>query len=157
MGKTVYELFMEMASLESKINKLTEELGQAKDKATESRISIEIDRLYAEFLKNKHQMERIEVTIQVIHMRCKKCGKEMRIITYEDSCTYEYYQYKCSCGVKCGASIGVNDSFIEWVEEQNMEWFESYDINEFKEFCKKRNIPDNFVNFLVWKDKYMNK
>lgn len=63
MGKTVYELFMEMASLESKINKLTEELGQAKDKATESRISIEIDRLYAEFLKNKHQMERIEVTI----------------------------------------------------------------------------------------------
>nr|DAX85816.1 MAG TPA: Initiation-control protein YabA, DnaA, DnaN, Zinc finger.7A [Caudoviricetes sp.] len=63
MGKTVYELFMEMAALESKINKLTEELGQAKDKATESRISIEIDRLYAEFLKNKHQMERIEVTI----------------------------------------------------------------------------------------------
>ena len=63
MGKTVYELFMEMASLESKINKLTEELGQAKDKATESRISIEIDRLYAEFLKNKHQMERIEITI----------------------------------------------------------------------------------------------
>ena len=54
---------MEMAALESKINKLTEELGQAKDKATESRISIEIDRLYAEFLKNKHQMERIEVTI----------------------------------------------------------------------------------------------
>lgn len=63
MGKTVYELFMEMAALESKINKLTEELGQAKDKATESRISIEIDRLYAEFLKSKHQMERIEVTI----------------------------------------------------------------------------------------------
>lgn len=63
MGKTVYELFMEMAALESKINKLTEELGQAKDKATESRISVEIDRLYAEFLKNKHQMERIEVTI----------------------------------------------------------------------------------------------
>lgn len=63
MGKTVYELFMEMAALESKINKLTEELGQAKDKATESRISIEIDRLYAEFLKNKHRMERIEVTI----------------------------------------------------------------------------------------------
>ncbi len=63
MGKTVYELFMEMAALESKINKLTEELGQAKDKATESRISIEIDRLYAEFLKNKHQMERIEITI----------------------------------------------------------------------------------------------
>lgn len=63
MNKTVYELFMEMAALESKINKLTEELGQAKDKATESRISIEIDRLYAEFLKNKHQMERIEVTI----------------------------------------------------------------------------------------------
>ena len=63
MNKTVYELFMEMAVLESKINKLTEELGQAKDKATESRISIEIDRLYAEFLKNKHQMERIEVTI----------------------------------------------------------------------------------------------
>lgn len=63
MGKTVYELFMEMAALESKINKLTEELGQSKDKATESRISIEIDRLYAEFLKNKHQMERIEVTI----------------------------------------------------------------------------------------------
>ena len=62
MGKTVYELFMEMAALESKINKLTEELGQAKDKATESRISIEIDRLYAEFLKNKHPMERIEVT-----------------------------------------------------------------------------------------------
>lgn len=50
-------------------------------------------------------------------MRCKKCGKEMRIITYEDNCTYEYYQYKCSCGVKCGTSIGVNDSFIEWVEE----------------------------------------
>ena len=63
MGKTVYESFMEIAALESKINKLTEELGQAKDKATESRISIEIDRLYAEFLKNKHQMERIEVTI----------------------------------------------------------------------------------------------
>lgn len=63
MGKTVYELFMEIAALESKINKLNEELGQAKDKATESRISIEIDRLYAEFLKNKHQMERIEVTI----------------------------------------------------------------------------------------------
>lgn len=63
MNKTVYELFMEMVALESKINKLTEELGQAKDKAAESRISIEIDRLYAEFLKNKHQMERIEVTI----------------------------------------------------------------------------------------------
>lgn len=61
MNKTVYELFMEMAVLESKINKLTEELGQAKDKA--ARISVEIDRLYAEFLKNKHQMERIEVTI----------------------------------------------------------------------------------------------
>lgn len=38
-----------------------------------------------------------------------------------------------------------------------MEWFEGYDMNKFKEFCKKKNIPDNFVNFLVWKDKYMNK
>lgn len=28
------------------------------------------------------------------------------------------------------------------------------ELQEFKEFCKKRKIKDSFNNYIVWKDKY---
>lgn len=61
--KNVYELIIEMASMESEINKLNDDLAKANNESDRVRIETEIDRKYADMLARKHMLERIEVSI----------------------------------------------------------------------------------------------
>lgn len=61
MGMTVWDLVIEMNEIDSKINKLQDDLKKAAGEYDRNRISKEIDGLYSEFLIKKHQLDRIEL------------------------------------------------------------------------------------------------
>ena len=61
MGMTVWDLVIEMNEIDSKINKLQDDLKKAAGEYDRNRISKEIDGLYSEFLMKKHQLARIEL------------------------------------------------------------------------------------------------
>ena len=66
MGMTVWDLVIEMNEIDSKINKLQDDLKKAAGEYDRNRISKEIDGLYSEFLMKKHQLDRIELQEEYI-------------------------------------------------------------------------------------------